>query len=35
MSGHAYAEYDIAVSFDLVRGSGSGHICDMEVNYGR
>jgi hypothetical protein len=25
---------DVRVSFDLVRGSGSGHICDLEVNFG-
>jgi hypothetical protein len=34
-TGDANKVCDIAVSFDLVRGSGSGHICDMEVNYGR
>ena len=26
---------DIRVTFDLVRASGSGHICDNEINFGR
>src|SRR5688572_15647656 len=26
---------DIRVSFDLVRATGSGHICDAEINFGR